>query len=274
MEVFEKPKILIVDDKQANLTALGALLESPNITIFEAISGNEALGLILEHTFALVLLDVQMPEMDGFEATARIRDCEKSSDCHVPIIAMTAHAMSADRTQCIKAGMDDYQSKPFNDKQLFSVIGRLLHGRDINPTPPSPEIIQLVNTDTQHLNPKMLNMFRKMQRPGKPDVLACMINSYLDSAPGLLEAIHNGVAAHDQEATWKAAHTMKSSNGQIGADQLTTICLTLETLGRENALDKKEAQRLVMELDNEFELVVDELRQIASDDSTSNSNKY
>ncbi len=285
--------ILLVEDNEFNQDLARIILEQENHKVMVSCDGLEALETLSNDTFDIILMDVQMPEMDGLTATAIIRACEKGDDIildlpdsmltklktnlgggHIPIIAMTAHAMSADRTQCIKAGMDDYQSKPFNDKQLFSVIGRLLHGRDINPTPPSPEIIQLVNTDTQHLNPKMLNMFRKMQRPGKPDVLACMINSYLDSAPGLLEAIHNGVAAHDQEATWKAAHTMKSSNGQIGADQLTTICLTLETLGRENALDKKEAQRLVMELDNEFELVVDELRQIASDDSTSNSNKY
>ena len=276
-------RILLVEDNEFNQDLARIILEQENHKVIVACDGLEALAALGENTFDIILMDVQMPEMDGLTATSIIRFCEKGDDIvlklpdglltrlranlgggHIPIIAMTAHAMSADRIQCHKAGMDEYQSKPFNDQQLFSVIGRLLHGKNVKPLPPPLTIISEKST-SQHLSQKMINMFRKMQRPGQPDLLTFMINSYLDSAPGLLEAIHKGIAADDQEVTWKAAHTMKSSNGQIGAVHMAAICLELEQLGRDNMLPQKTAQRLATKLNDEFKLVTEELQQILAE---------
>jgi len=123
MNEAEKANILIVDDRPENLLALESLLESPSLNIIKANSGNEALGLVLEHDFALILLDVQMPEMDGFEATHVIRGGERSA--RVPIIAMTANAMQGDRERCLAAGMDDYLSKPISVEALAGALERV-----------------------------------------------------------------------------------------------------------------------------------------------------
>jgi len=121
MEELEKPKILIVDDKQANLTALRALLENLDVTVFEAISGNDALGLTLEHVFSLVLLDVQMPEMDGFETAELMRSSLHTK--HVPIIFVTA--ISNEEHHIFKgyeSGAVDYIFKPLDSDILNSKV--------------------------------------------------------------------------------------------------------------------------------------------------------
>ena len=117
----EKPKILIVDDLPANITVLKGLLKDLDVSLVSAHSGNEALACMLDNDFALVLMDVQMPEMDGFAATAKIRQ-SASNIRHTPIIAMTAHAMVGDRERCLEAGMNDYTSKPINPDELIEKI--------------------------------------------------------------------------------------------------------------------------------------------------------
>lgn len=123
----EKPKILIVDDLPANITVLKGLLKDLDVSLVSAHSGNEALACMLDNDFALVLMDVQMPEMDGYEATRLIRDPQSRVRNHdVPIIAMTAHAMKGDRERCIEAGMDDYIAKPIQPKRLLEIVNILL----------------------------------------------------------------------------------------------------------------------------------------------------
>jgi two-component system, sensor histidine kinase and response regulator len=118
-------KCLIVDDMEENLLALSALLESDEVQLLTARSGAEALELLLVHDdVALIFLDVQMPEMDGFEATRLIR-AEEPLGRRTPIVAMTAHAMIGDRERCLAAGMDDYLSKPLDKTALLAIIEKV-----------------------------------------------------------------------------------------------------------------------------------------------------
>ena len=118
-------KILLVDDREDNLYSIEAIFEKDNYTIVKANSGREALKVLLkEQDFSLILMDVQMPEMDGLQATAAIRKGEVMSGKHIPIIAMTAHAMVRDKEHCLKAGMDDYITKPIRLEQLLDVLER------------------------------------------------------------------------------------------------------------------------------------------------------
>ena len=127
-------KCLIVDDMEENLLALSALLEGGDVQLLAARSGAEALELALLHDVALAFLDVQMPEMDGFEATAAIRRKQARAGVeYTPIIAMTAHAMNGDRERCIEAGMDDYISKPINSKALFEMLNIYCRGKFLLP---------------------------------------------------------------------------------------------------------------------------------------------
>ncbi len=103
----------------------GRLLEQAGHTVTIVANGRKALDTLGEHTFDLVLMDVQMPEMDGFETTAIIRKRESAEGGHMPIVAMTAYAMKGDREHCLNAGMDDYVSKPIRSAELFEVIDRV-----------------------------------------------------------------------------------------------------------------------------------------------------
>ena len=115
-------KILLAEDNRINQRVAQRLLEKRGHLVVLAESGTEALKAWQRQSFDLILMDLQMPEMDGFEATAKIRDQEKPG--HIPIIAMTAHALVGDRERCLAAGMDDYVSKPMNSTDLFAAIDR------------------------------------------------------------------------------------------------------------------------------------------------------
>jgi two-component system, sensor histidine kinase and response regulator len=119
-------KILLAEDNLVNQKLAARLLEKRGHSVVVAGTGREALGALdNNHEFDVILMDVQMPEMDGFEATAAIREREKGSRNHLPIIAMTAHAMAGDRQRCLAAGMDGYISKPIRQQELIKEIDRL-----------------------------------------------------------------------------------------------------------------------------------------------------
>jgi PAS domain S-box-containing protein len=119
-------KVLLAEDNLVNQKVAVRFLEKRGHTVVLAESGNKALDAWRKQTFDIILMDIQMPEMDGFEATSRIREHEKSTGQHIPIIALTAHAMVGDRERCLAAGMDDYVSKPIDAADLFAAIDRLL----------------------------------------------------------------------------------------------------------------------------------------------------
>ncbi len=129
--------ILLVEDNPVNQKVAATMIEKQGHCVVIASNGREALEAIDEEPIDLILMDVQMPEMDGFEATERIRDREKGNGEHIPIVAMTAHAMKGDREKCLAGGMDDYVSKPIKGEELFAVVNKLVsesekatHGRD------------------------------------------------------------------------------------------------------------------------------------------------
>jgi two-component system, sensor histidine kinase and response regulator len=115
-------QILLAEDNRVNQAIVRRLLNKLGHALVIANNGNEALSLLAQQPFDLVLMDVQMPEMDGFHATERIREIERSTHSHIPIIAMTAHAMKGDRERCLAAGMDGYVSKPINARELETAI--------------------------------------------------------------------------------------------------------------------------------------------------------
>jgi two-component system sensor histidine kinase/response regulator len=119
-------RILLAEDNVVNQKVTVRLLEKRGHTVVVANNGIEALAALTEHTFDIVLMDVQMPEMDGFAATQAIRDAEKATGAHLPIIALTAHAMKGDEGRCLTAGMDAYVSKPIQVQALIDTIARLM----------------------------------------------------------------------------------------------------------------------------------------------------
>lgn len=276
--------ILLVEDNEFNQDIARIILEKDKHKVITADNGMEALEALARYNFDIILMDVQMPHMDGLSTTSIIRACERGTDIiidlpwelienlkkrlggsHTPIIAMTAHAMVTDRIQCLEAGMDDYQSKPFNDVQLYKTIGRLLHDKE------TVQREQKMNTATEEekapdsaaiLNPEMLDMFTQLQRPDQPNLQLYAINGYLETAPRLLESIRESIQQGDFEKTWQMAHTMKSNNAQVGAERMAKYCQQLELLGRNNELTLEKAEQLMITLDKEFSLVRELLKKM------------
>src|SRR5437764_2444213 len=125
-EVKKRARILLAEDNAVNRTLAIRLLEKRGYTVGVAANGREAVTALEKENFDAVLMDVQMPEMDGFEATAKIREKEKESGKHIPIIAMTAHALKGDEERCIEAGMDGYVSKPIRTNELYAALEKVV----------------------------------------------------------------------------------------------------------------------------------------------------
>jgi CheY-like chemotaxis protein len=131
-EMTTKLRILLAEDNIVNQKIIRTLLERAGHMVEVAPNGRDALTAHQQREFDVVLMDIQMPEMDGFEAVAHIRENENGSDRHTPVIALTAHAMAEDRDRCLAAGMDDYVSKPIQRQQLFEAIQRQVQAAHVD----------------------------------------------------------------------------------------------------------------------------------------------
>jgi signal transduction histidine kinase/DNA-binding response OmpR family regulator len=139
-----RPRILLAEDNAVNQTLAVRLLEKRGYSVSVAGNGREAVEIFENNPFDVVLMDIQMPEMNGFEATAAIRAKEKTSGRHIPIVAMTAHALKSDQERCISAGMDGYVSKPIRTSELFSTIERMLALTNFGSTDDSADVLDAI----------------------------------------------------------------------------------------------------------------------------------
>jgi HPt (histidine-containing phosphotransfer) domain-containing protein len=167
-------------------------------------------------------MDVQMPVMDGYEATAEIRRREAGSGRHTPIVAMTAHAMQGDEERCLAAGMDGYVAKPVKAEALAAALARF--GRGAPAPVPAGEAV---------LDPERLEELCGSDAEFRQEVL----RDFLALAPELLARIDASIAAGDSPDVQRASHSLKGSSRTLGATALGSACEELETLGREGALD-------------------------------------
>jgi CheY-like chemotaxis protein len=133
-EPFIARRVLLAEDNVVNQKVASIILQKSGHSVLAVSNGKEALAALQRESFDVVLMDIQMPEMDGFEATARIRAGEANRARHLPILALTAHAMSGDRERCLAAGMDGYVSKPLQPAELIQAIA------DVTASPKSDTI--------------------------------------------------------------------------------------------------------------------------------------
>ncbi|HTD06313.1 response regulator [Undibacterium sp.] len=236
--------ILLVEDNAVNRELAFAMLEGTGYRITAAENGRQALSELAKRRFDAVLMDCQMPEMDGFEATRTLRQQEAKTSCHrTPVIALTANAVSGDRERCLEAGMDDYISKPFARAALLEVLARWTQvsqeaaasspGENAGPVPPDPMVAASpIAPESITIDPHALQALRALQRPGRPDVLTRIIDMFNSDAPRLLGEMHDAVDANDAEALRHAAHTLKSTSANVGATILSATCKEIEQLAR------------------------------------------
>jgi signal transduction histidine kinase/CheY-like chemotaxis protein/HPt (histidine-containing phosphotransfer) domain-containing protein len=223
-------RVLLVEDRPINLEVAIRMLERCGCVIETAATGKEAIEKYDSGEFSLIFMDCQMPEMDGFEATAEIRRREAAAGRHTPIIALTASAIAGDRERCIAAGMDDYLSKPVTPRQIAATVAQWLSPSVPEDATPAPSAA--VETGGV-IDGKVLDSLRRLGRNGRPDILRRVIRLYLDSAPGLIAELENAAASADLELLTRASHSLKSSSAYVGALALSRRCGALETMARQ-----------------------------------------
>jgi len=236
-----KLQILLAEDSEVNQNLAVHLLEKRGHIVTIASTGSEAVALVKKSRFDLVLMDVQMPEMDGFEATAVIRKEEESTGKRLPILALTAHAMGGDRERCLAAGMDGYIAKPLHAEDLIDAVENL--GQ-------SPAIAE-VATMAKHRGQEPIDTASALARVGGDvEVLKEVAAVFLEELPESLRSLREAVTAGDARAIERAAHKLKGSVGNFAAHPAFEAALKLEILGRNGSLS--EAEPAYVELEKEI----------------------
>ena len=215
--------LLVVEDNAVNQRVIEAMLAKRGFTVECAGDGREALSMLDVREYALVFMDCQMPELDGYDATAAIRARETGS-ARLPIVALTAHAMKGDRDRCIAAGMDDYLSKPLRADQLDSVLERWLGAvaaaRAAAPAAPAELAGALVDEARM-----------RVFRDDYPEIIEQLVSLFVDGTPPLLDELRAGAERGDGDAVRRGAHKLKGSCQNIGAGFLATLAHDLERAG-------------------------------------------
>jgi PAS domain S-box-containing protein len=235
-------RILLAEDNVVNQLLACRLLEKQGHLVVNAANGRQALERLKKESFDLVLMDIQMPEMDGFEATAAIRKEEVFAGKHLPIIAMTAHAMEGDRERCLAAGMDGYVAKPIRAKDLIDAINKL--GL-------SPAAAEVATTAKRRDHEPIDTAWALARVDGNVEVLKEMVALFLEELPELLTSLREAITAGNAHAMESAAHKLKGSLGNFAANPAFEMALKLEIMSRDGSLS--EAAPAYDELEKEIE---------------------
>jgi two-component system, sensor histidine kinase and response regulator len=238
-------RILLAEDSAVNQVLTVRLLERRGHTVAVAATGREVLTALEREGFDLVLMDVQMPEMDGLEATAAIRQREQQTGTHIPIIAVTAHAMEGDRERCLAAGMDAYLTKPFRADELFHMLERL------TPDPGVPRVSAPVEMPTEAVFDRAAALARVDDDAA---LLREMAKVFVASYPQQISEIQQAIDKGDPQALITAAHTLKGPLGIFAAHAAYEAALKLETIGHQG--DMSQAQEAYTSLQRAMECLI------------------
>jgi PAS domain S-box-containing protein len=243
-------RVLVVEDNPVNQKVARIMIENLGFGVEMASNGKEALNALRSHHFDIVFMDCQMPEMDGYEATAFLRDpAQGALNPDVPVIAMTANAMRGDREKCLKAGMDDYVSKPVNPSELTAAIERRL-GRLVRVPAARPAASTLSSPDNAkrasiaaHVQPPALEQtefsrVNLLERLSGDEALATLVvRSFMKETQDQLAAFGNALAVADVGEARRLAHSMKGASGSVACPRLQDLAQRAETACRDGRLD-------------------------------------
>lgn len=260
--------VLLGEDNPVNQEIALLMLQTLGCTVTVVQNGREVLDHAKKSSCDLILMDCQMPEMDGFEATRLIREWEQSgSRTPIPIIALTAHATPGDREHCLATGMSDYVSKPFSMERLQAVLSSWLRPSNtalkpeaalapvsrvsVNRSVPVASLSEPAADASLVVDQKAWKSITSLQRPGKEDTLAKILSLYLSDSQDLVNELREGMLAGDTQAVNQAAHSLKSRSSVLGAVTLSKLCRQFEDLSRQGQL--AEAEPLLDQLDAAFD---------------------
>ena len=268
--------LLLAEDNPINQEVSRSMLQKLGCSLDIVENGREALKALSAKRYDLVLMDCQMPEMDGYLTTRVIREKEKLGEFGaeaIRIVALTAHAMAGDREQCLAAGMDDYLRKPFTLDQLHQTLTRWLPpekqlekpgvsfetpAKVCHPPDSNVQVKEASPRRPQCLDRNILDDIRSLQTDNAPDILARVIDIYMKQSPLLLERLRDAISRQDPAAIESAAHSFKSGNANVGALEMAALCSELEQLGRTKRIDN--ALEMLARVEETYPSVLDALK--------------
>jgi len=271
-------KVLLAEDNLVNQKVAGMMLQGLGLSADVVSNGLQAIEALSGNTYKVVLMDCQMPEMDGYDATRKIREYEASSfqgngKTHIPIIALTAHAMKGDRELCIAAGMDDYLHKPFNREQLVETLGRWLsqaedvceapHGQPEGSAGPVNGSAAGPDNRKDEMHPIDINAWdelRSLREDGSDELLHEFIEVYLKESADVIETLREAMGQGDAAQARAMAHKLKSSSAIVGAASLSGMLKELEercekSPSAPNGNGNNDAAGLIGAIEREYEAV-------------------
>jgi len=247
--------VLIVEDNEINQQVASAMLAALGLRSAVAPNGQVAVDRVRAEKFDLVLMDCQMPVMDGYAATAAIRALPQDRRA-IPILALTANALQGDEAKCLAAGMDGFLTNPLTFQKLATLLGRWL------PTAPAPVAAPPAQTSAGAgaIDMRQIATLRDIGARAGTDLVSEVLQSFLEEAEPQWARLEAAVVARDAPILARCAHAMKSCCANLGAEQLSTLYRRLEAMGRNQQID--EARVLLQELRRAHEAVVSQAREI------------
>jgi len=231
------PLLLLAEDNRTNQLFAMALLQGAGYRVDLAEDGVQAVALAQSRDYAAVLMDLQMPTMDGMEAAQRIRALN-GPRAEVPIIALTAHAMPQTRIECLEAGMNDYLAKPINRAELITMMAHWAPnqtGIEVKETIDEPDLLESSSDDAVVIDEEQLNELLTAVRPTE---VRAIITCFLNDISARIDRLDQAVARQDLRAMTAEAHDLSSTAGSFGATAVMRLAVQLEIMGRESELEK------------------------------------
>ncbi|HEX5756827.1 MAG TPA: response regulator, partial [Arenimonas sp.] len=280
-----RARILLAEDHHVNQEVALAMLGNLGYSADVAQNGQEAVAKWETHPVDLILMDCQMPVMDGYTATRSIRAREaQTGRARTPIVALTANAVTGDREKCLAAGMDDYLSKPFKASQLAPMLEQWLPvelhagamavpaaatvaASDVRAPAPvtAAPLLAASESSAAVIDDQALAAIRACQPPGAPSLLDKIIGLYLKDSPPLIDDLRQAIAGNDAEAVFRGAHALKNISANLGATQVSELSRQLESMGR--AGDVSRAGPLLSQLERDHALAAERLKSVRSENA-------
>ena len=245
--------ILVAEDNQVNLGLTRAMLEQLEYGVDVVSNGREVIAAVKQRRYGAILMDCEMPDVDGFEATREIRRIEQQKNTsHTPLVGLTRHTEKSDHERYLQAGMDAVLTKPIQRDRLAQTLSECLSGLQASME------IDLMSEKNSATGPTLDKRTLEELKDIMEDEFDDLVQTFIKDAPTHIYKIRDGIQAHDTKAVWYAAHALKSSSANLGALQLPVLAKELEMLAKAGRLSG--AVELLKQIAEEFKRVRNELR--------------
>jgi signal transduction histidine kinase/CheY-like chemotaxis protein/HPt (histidine-containing phosphotransfer) domain-containing protein len=250
-------KVLVVEDNAVNQDVATGILQNMGCSVVTAPNGQRAVELFAQTRFDVILMDCEMPVMDGFDATKRIRELEagfgeaRAADNRTPIVALTAHALAEVRDRCLESGMDDFLVKPYDDVQIADMLGRWLTPRPVERlgTTPNGSAGAADASPVTVLDFATIDRIQRISGGDGTSLLRQVVSRFTTNSGPLMADIRAKARSSDAEALWRAAHSLKSSAATMGAHRVAKSCAKMEALARDSGILPAEGVLAALERD-------------------------